>query len=54
MFLEGSAEDGHGREMRIRPEGDGGWVKPDGMWELIVSDNEITGLLKAVPNFMEL
>lgn len=50
----GSAEDGHGREMRIGPEGDGGWVKPDGMWELIVSDNEIAGLLKAVPNFMEL
>ncbi|KAJ7940309.1 hypothetical protein B0H13DRAFT_1937513 [Mycena leptocephala] len=31
-----------------------GWEKPEGWWELILSDNEIAGLVARVPNFMEL
>ncbi|KAF7361697.1 putative rho protein [Mycena venus] len=30
------------------------WEKPEGWWEFVVSDNEISGILARVPNFMEI
>ncbi|KAF4535508.1 Histidine ammonia-lyase [Lasiodiplodia theobromae] len=39
---------------KIGGEGADAWEKPEGWWEFIVSDNEISGLLARVPNFMEL
>lgn len=44
-----------GTVKRIGGEGkEEGWEKPEGWWELIVSDNEVSGILERVPDFMEL
>ncbi|KAL1650750.1 hypothetical protein SLS58_000868 [Diplodia intermedia] len=46
----GAAEEG---AKRIGAEGGAeGWEKPEGWWEFIVSDNELSSLLARVPDFM--
>ncbi|OJD34591.1 histidine ammonia-lyase [Diplodia corticola] len=50
---EGQGEEGEEKVMIGGGEGgEGAWVKPEGWWEFIVSDNEISSLLARVPDFM--
>ncbi|KAL0259480.1 hypothetical protein SLS55_005217 [Diplodia seriata] len=50
----GGPEEGATRIGAAEGAGAEGWEKPEGWWEFIVSDNELSSLLARVPDFMTL